>query len=110
MKLNILISRVKFAFTADETLLEPNNKSHWILINEMRDALYEIWEYSKTGNAAACGFMHSKLHDRLVQFRLDFGNVDIPKQHMKATYGEYKAIMTEVNTILRRVRKWRAAA
>lgn len=110
MKFSILISRVKLAFTADETLLEPGNNSHWMLINEMRDALYEIWEYSKTGNAAACDFMHSKLHDRLVQFRLDFGNVDIPRQHMKATYGAYKEIMAEVNPILRRARKERKAA
>lgn len=105
MKFSILISRVKLAFTADETLLEPSNNSHCMLIDEMQDALYEIWEYSKTGNVAAFDFMHSKLHDRLVQFRLDFGNTDIPSMHKNATYRTYKDIMKEVNPLLHSLRK-----
>lgn len=110
MKFNKLIDRVKFAFVADDVVLNPYTGCHWSAIEKMKESLYEIWEYSKKGNAEACAFMHSKLHDRLVQFRLDFGNVDIPELHKRATYGEYKSIMAEVNPILRRVRKEKAAA
>lgn len=110
MRFNKIINTVThLLFTPDETVLDKNNKAHKALIGNMNNALYEIWEYSKSGNVAACDFMHSKLHDRLVQLELDFQNDDIPALHRRATYGAYKAVMAEVTPLLRRLRKGGAA-
>ena len=110
MKLSKFFCRVKLAFTANETILDRYNHFHWMLIDEMMDALYEIWEYSKIGNTRARDFMRSKLHDKIVQFRLDFVNDDIPTLHKRATYNTYKEIMAEVNPLLQALRKEGKAA
>lgn len=109
MKLGRLINHLKCAFIADENILDKHTHSHWMLVDEMVDALYEIWGYSKNGNAEARDFMHSELHDKLVQFRLDFVNDDIPSLHKRATYRAYKDIMKKVNPLLHRLRKEMAA-
>lgn len=109
MKLTNLINRVKLAFTADETILNKHNKAHIMLVDNMTSALYEIWEYSKSGNMAAYAFMHSKLRNELVQFELDFYNDDIPILHKRATYGAYKAIMIEVSSLLHDLRREKVA-
>lgn len=110
MKLNNLINNLKLVFTSDETILSKYNNAHCDLVKNMNECLYEIWEYSKSGNVAAHDFMYSKLHDRLVQFKLDFVNDDIPNLHKRATYGAYKDIMKEVNPLLHSLRRERTAA
>lgn len=89
----------------NEIVLDKKNKEHQALVECMDSALYEIWEYSKAGNIVAHDFMHSMLHDALVQFELDFMNTDITQLNSRATYGTYRALMAEVIPLLNNLRK-----
>lgn len=105
VKIAGIVDFTRAFFPADETVLDKHSEAHKTLVYVMNDSLYEIWEYSKSGNTAALEFMYNKLHDRLVQFKRDFANTDIPERHKNATYGNYKAIMAEADSLLKRLRK-----